>query len=156
VSDSSVTCQDTVTMLRGAIRGLLRACPPELVAKVGGLLRREDDDAAAGKPACDWADPAAREALVNALVRDGYRALVALRGERLDARVAEAAALLATVGRWGNRVRRQRLRHRRQPGLAGHLRAHPKWSRPRCRPHPAGGSATTSFRLCRRGRPDPR
>jgi hypothetical protein len=34
---------------------------------------------------------------VDALVRDAYRAHVALRGERLDPRVAEAAALLATV-----------------------------------------------------------
>jgi Transposase DDE domain len=34
---------------------------------------------------------------VDALVRDGYRAHYALRGERLEGRVAEAAALLATV-----------------------------------------------------------
>jgi len=34
---------------------------------------------------------------VDALVRDGYRTHDALRGERLDPRVAEAAALLATV-----------------------------------------------------------
>ena len=34
---------------------------------------------------------------MDALVRDGYRAHYALRGERLDPRVAEAAALLATV-----------------------------------------------------------
>ena len=42
-------------------------------------------------------DRAAREELVDALVRDAYRAHYALRGERLDPRVAEAAALLATV-----------------------------------------------------------
>jgi hypothetical protein len=34
---------------------------------------------------------------VDALVRDAYRAHYGLRGERLDPRVAEAAALLATV-----------------------------------------------------------
>jgi hypothetical protein len=34
---------------------------------------------------------------VDALVRDAYRAHYALRGQRLDPRVAEAAALLATV-----------------------------------------------------------
>ena len=95
--EDAVATQDTVTMLRGAVRGLLRACPPELALKVRSLLRREDDYAAPGKPACDWTDRAAREALVDALVRDGYRAHYALRGERLDARVAEAAALLATV-----------------------------------------------------------
>jgi len=95
--EDAVTTQDTVTMLRGAVRGLLRACPPPLAAKVRALLRRDDDYAAPGKPACDWTDRAAREALVDALVRDAYRAGYALRGERLDPRVAEAAALLATV-----------------------------------------------------------
>jgi hypothetical protein len=95
--EDAVATQDTVTMIRGAIRGLLRACPPELAAKVRGLLQREDDYRAPGKPACDWTDRAAREQLVDALVRDGYRAHYALRGERLDPPTAEAAALLATV-----------------------------------------------------------
>jgi hypothetical protein len=84
-------------MIRGAIRGLLGACPSPLEAKVRGLLQREDDYRAPGKPACDWTDRAARQELVDALVRDAYRAHSALRGERLDPRVAEAAALLATV-----------------------------------------------------------
>ena len=95
--EDAVATQDTVTMLRGAIRGLLRACPPALKAKVRAGLQRDDNYAAPGKPACDWTDRAAREALVDALVRDAYRAHYALRGERLDERVAEAAALLATV-----------------------------------------------------------
>jgi hypothetical protein len=134
--EDAVTTQDTVTMLRGAIRGLLRACPPPLAAKVRALLRRDDDDTAPGKPACDWTDRAAREALVDALVRDAYRAQFALRGERLDGRVAEAAALLATVtgqdieetddGRFAD------LRgHRPRPG---HLhRGHPSPPRPQDR-----------------------
>jgi len=91
--EDAVTTQDTVTMLRGAIRGLLRACPPALKTKVRAGLQREDDYAAPGKPACDWTDRAARDALV----RDAYRADDALRDQRLDPRVAEAAALLATV-----------------------------------------------------------
>jgi hypothetical protein len=95
--EDAVTTQDTVTMLRGAIRGLLRACPPALKAKVRAGLQRADDYAAPGKPACDWTDRAAREALVNALVRDAYRAHYALRDQRLDPRTAEAAELLATV-----------------------------------------------------------
>jgi Transposase DDE domain/Transposase domain (DUF772) len=95
--EDAVTTQDTVTILRGAIRGLLRACPSDLEAKVRGQLQREDDYRAPGKPTCDWTDRAAREALVDALVRDAYRAHYALRGERLDPRTAEAAALLATV-----------------------------------------------------------
>ena len=32
--EDAVTTQDTVTMIRGAIRGLLRACPPALKTKV--------------------------------------------------------------------------------------------------------------------------
>jgi hypothetical protein len=68
-----------------------------LAAKVRALLQRDDDYAAPGKPACDWTDRQAREALVDALVRDAYRAHFALRDQRLDPRVAEAAALLATV-----------------------------------------------------------
>jgi Transposase DDE domain/Transposase domain (DUF772) len=95
--EDAVTTQDTVTMLRGAIRGLLRVCPPPLAAEVRGLLDRDDDYVAPGKPACDWEDRAAREELVDALVRDAYRAHYALRGQRLDPRTAEAAALLATV-----------------------------------------------------------
>jgi Transposase domain (DUF772)/Transposase DDE domain len=95
--EDAVATQDTVTMLRGAIRGLLRACPPPLAAKVRAVLCRDDDYVAPGKPTCDWTDRAAREELVDALVRDAYRAHFALQGERLDQRVTEAAALLATV-----------------------------------------------------------
>jgi transposase-like protein DUF772 len=71
--EDAVTTQDTVTMLRGAIRGLLRACPSPLAAKVRGLLQRDDNYTAPGKPACDWEDPHARQELVDVLVRDAYR-----------------------------------------------------------------------------------
>jgi hypothetical protein len=93
----AVATQDTVTLLRGAIRGLLRACPAELASLVRAALQRDDDYAAAGKPVCDWEDAAAREQLVDALFRDGYRALDALRGVKLGPEVAKAAELLATV-----------------------------------------------------------
>jgi hypothetical protein len=93
----AVATQDTVTLLRGAIRGLLRVCPAELAAVVRAALQRDDDYAAAGKPVCDWDDVAAREQLVDALFRDGYRALDALRGQRLGPEVAQATELLATV-----------------------------------------------------------
>jgi hypothetical protein len=93
----AVATQDTVTLLRGAIRGLLRACPAELAARVRAALQRDDDYAAAGKPVCDWDDAASRERLVDALFRDGYRALGALRGLQLGPEVVQAAELLATV-----------------------------------------------------------
>jgi len=93
----AVATQDTVTLLRGAIRGLLRVCPAELAALVRAGLVRDDDYASAGKPVCDWEDAAAREQLVDGLFRDGYRALHALRGAQLGPEVAQAAELLATV-----------------------------------------------------------
>jgi Transposase DDE domain/Transposase domain (DUF772) len=93
----AVATQDTVTLLRGAIRGLLRACSAEQAALVRAALQRDDDYVAAGKPVCDWEDPQAREQLVDALFRDGYRALGALRGRRLGPEVTQAAELLATV-----------------------------------------------------------
>jgi transposase len=93
----AVATQDTVTLLRGAVRGLLRACPAELASLVRAALQRDDDYQAAGKPVCDWEDPHAREQLVDALFRDSYRALGALRGRTLGPEVAQAAELLAAV-----------------------------------------------------------
>jgi Transposase DDE domain/Transposase domain (DUF772) len=94
--DAVATC-DTVTLVRGGIRGLLRALPAELVQAVRAALQRDDDYQQPGKPVCDWDDPAAREELVDALFRDGYRALHALRGMQLGPDAAKAAELLATV-----------------------------------------------------------
>src|SRR6266508_2468577 len=64
----AVATQDTVTLLRGAIRGLLRACPAELAGLVRSALQRDDDYQAAGKPVCDWDDAVAREQLVAELL----------------------------------------------------------------------------------------
>src|SRR6266568_7598745 len=61
----AVSTMDTVTLVRSAIRGLLRACDGELAAQLRAVLRRDDDYTAAGKPACDYDDAAAREALVD-------------------------------------------------------------------------------------------
>jgi transposase len=93
----AVATLDTVSLVRGGIRGLLRALPAELAAQVRAGLRRNDDYATAGKPTCAWDDPAAREELVDVLFRDGYRALFALRGAQLDPDAAQAAELLAMV-----------------------------------------------------------
>src|SRR5918994_965958 len=93
----AVATQDTVSLVRGGIRGLLRVLPGQLATKVRAGLQRDDDYAAPGKPACDWDDPAARETLVDSLFRDGYRALFALRGAQLGPDAAQAAELLATV-----------------------------------------------------------
>ncbi|MDQ6783927.1 MAG: IS1182 family transposase [Actinomycetota bacterium] len=96
----AVATQDTVTQLRSAIRKLLGALDrdyPAVAAKVRAVLTRDDDYAGPGKPPCDWDDPAAREALVDALVKDALAALAALEGESLEGAAADAAELLATV-----------------------------------------------------------
>jgi hypothetical protein len=96
----AVATQDTITQLRSAIRKLLRVLDqsaPELAAKVRSVLTRDDDYAGPGKPSCDWDDDAAREALVDALVRDCIAALGVLDAEKLHGVVADAAQLVAIV-----------------------------------------------------------
>ena len=92
----AVTTEDTVTQLRAAIRKLLRALEgSSLMVRVRLALSRDDDYAGPGKPPCDWDDPEAREALVDALVRDALAGLAALEGRELLGPVREAAELLA-------------------------------------------------------------
>lgn len=93
----AVATMDTVTLIRSAIRGLLRACDGELADRLRAVLRRDDDYAAAGKPVCDYEDAAAREDLVDALARDARAALAVLDGQDLGPVAGQAAALLATV-----------------------------------------------------------
>jgi len=92
----AVATMDTVTLLRSGVRGLLRVAG-EREAALRGLLTRDDDYASSAKPVCDWDDPAAREALIDALARDASALLVALEGEPLEPALAEAATLLATL-----------------------------------------------------------
>lgn len=93
----AVATQDTVTLVRSAIRGLLRAAEQKLADEVRQVLRRDDDYSGAGKPTCDWDDVVAREALLDALVRDAQAALLVLDGRGLTPEVEAAVALLATV-----------------------------------------------------------
>jgi hypothetical protein len=93
----AVATQDTVTQLRAAIRKLLRALAGPAAARVRAGLARDDDYATPGKPPCDWDDPAAREALVDELVRDAQAALAAVDGEALAGAAREAAELLGLV-----------------------------------------------------------
>jgi Transposase DDE domain/Transposase domain (DUF772) len=93
----AVATMDTVTLIRSAVRGLLSVCDADLEGELRGLLGGEDDYRSAGKPVCDYDDPQAREALIDALVRDARALLQALDGRELPAGVAQAAALLAAV-----------------------------------------------------------
>jgi hypothetical protein len=93
----AVATQDTVTMIRSAIRQLLAAANTELKAELRGVLERDDDYVTAGKPACDWDDKVAREQLVADLAADANACLAVLDGRDLDDHVARIGELLATV-----------------------------------------------------------
>jgi len=96
----AVATQDTVTQLRAAIRKVLMVLDntdPTLAAGVRAALERDDQYATAGKPPCDWDDPAAREALIDELVHDALAALAVLNGETLGGPARDAADLLALV-----------------------------------------------------------
>ena len=49
----AVATMDTVTLIRSAIRGLLRVADPRWLAQVRAVLSRGDDYASAAKPVCD-------------------------------------------------------------------------------------------------------
>jgi hypothetical protein len=94
----AVATQDTVTLIRSAIRGLLRVVDEVQRVELRGACQRDDDYTAPGKPVCDWDDQTAREALIDALARDAYAILALLDGRAaLSPQIAEAARLLATV-----------------------------------------------------------
>ena len=91
----AVATQDTVTMLRSAIRQTLAAADAAgFGPRLRAVLRRDDDYASGGKAVCDWEDPAARGALVAELAEDASAVLEAMRGRALG---ADAAELLAAV-----------------------------------------------------------
>src|SRR5271166_276693 len=80
----AVATQDTVTQLISVIRKVAREVPGA-AGQIAAVCTGHDYSAP-GKPKIDWDDPAAKEALVSALVADG-----------LDERAASALALLALV-----------------------------------------------------------
>jgi hypothetical protein len=95
VLDDAVATQDTVTQLIGAIRRARRDVPgaETLIAE---HCRAHDYDNP-GKPAIAWDDEQARADLVDALVGDAHRLLGHLPEQELDAKAADALALLALI-----------------------------------------------------------
>jgi IS5 family transposase len=93
----AVATMDTITLLRSAIRGLLKVADAQLEARLRGLITSGDDYASSAKPQIDWDDQAAREELIDSRARDGYAMLAHLDGETLEGGLGEAAKLLATV-----------------------------------------------------------
>jgi hypothetical protein len=93
----AVATQDTVTMIRSAIRRLLAAADPGLETELGAVLARDDDYGSGGKPTCDWDDADARRVLVADLAADAHACLAVLDGRTLSEAVTEIGELLATV-----------------------------------------------------------
>ena len=93
----AVATMDTVTLVRSAIRGLLKTADAQLEGELRGALSGGDDYRASGKPACDWNDADARAGLIDQLARDGVALLGLLEGRGLEPAVSQAVELLATV-----------------------------------------------------------
>jgi hypothetical protein len=89
----AVSSQDTVTQLISAIRRVAREVPgaAEKIAKVC----TGHDYSKPGKPAIDWDDPAAKDALVSALVNDANALVEVFKDAELEEAAASALALLA-------------------------------------------------------------
>jgi hypothetical protein len=95
VLDDAVATQDTVTQLIAAIRRVGREVPGAAAMIAAQCTGHDYRDP--GKPAIAWNDPEARARLVDALVSDAHRLLGHLPDAELDAKPAEAVALLALV-----------------------------------------------------------
>jgi transposase len=93
----AVATMDTVTLIRSAIRGLVKVADADLEGELRRAMKSGDDYASASKPQIDWDDPAARDGLVDSRAKDAYACLAVLDGRELAEKVGEAARLLATV-----------------------------------------------------------
>lgn len=93
----AVATMDTVTLIRSAIRGLLKVADAKLAAELRATLSSGDNYASSAKPQVDWDDAAAREALIDWRAKDGYACLLVLEGKEFGPEVTQAATLLATV-----------------------------------------------------------
>jgi len=91
----AVATQDTVTQLVSAVRRVAREVPG--AAEQIAAVCTGHDYSRPGKPAVGWDDPAAKDALVSALVNDANALVAAFKGAELDEQAASALALLALV-----------------------------------------------------------
>jgi hypothetical protein len=91
----AVATQDTVTQLIAAIRRVAREVPGA-AGQIAAVCTGHDY-ARPGKPAIDWDDPAAKDALVSALVNDANALVAVFGGAELAEPAAAAVALLALV-----------------------------------------------------------
>lgn len=93
----AVATMDTITLIRSAIRGLLKAADAELAAALRAVVQSGDDYASCAKPQIDWEDNDARTELVDSRAKDGFAMVMTLSGRELSPAVHQAACLLLTV-----------------------------------------------------------
>lgn len=93
----AVATMDTITLIRSAIRALLKVADPALETKLRAVLTSGDDYLSLSKPQIDWEEQAGREQLIDSRARDGFACLTVLEGRKLNPAVTEAGELLATV-----------------------------------------------------------
>ena len=93
----AVATMDTVTLIRSAIRALLKGADPVFEAELRAVLTSGDDYLSLSKPQIDWEDATGREQLIDSRARDGFACLSVLEGRKLHSSVTEAGELLATV-----------------------------------------------------------
>jgi DDE family transposase/transposase-like protein DUF772 len=99
VMEDAVATQDTVTQVIAAIRRVARTLPGGAALVAAHATATGDDYAQPGKPLIAWDDPAARAALIDALVRDARAVLAAIGAGDPPAEgpAADAVGLLALV-----------------------------------------------------------
>jgi hypothetical protein len=95
ILDDAVATQDTVTQLIAAVRRVAREVPgaERVIAEVTSAHDYTDP----GKPRIAWNDQAAREQLVDGLVRDALAVIEGVAEQDPDSSAAEAVGLLALV-----------------------------------------------------------
>jgi Transposase domain (DUF772) len=156
VLQDAVATQDTVTQVIAAIRRVARTLPGGAALVAAHATATGHDYARPGKPLIAWDDPAARAALIDALVRDARAVLAAIGAGHPPAEgpAADAVGLLALVagqdvefvpdpddpgggGRWriAHRVAADRVISTVDP-------------RPGMRTRPCTGAPTGSRRIC--------
>jgi hypothetical protein len=94
----AVATMDTITLIRSAVRTLLRVADTGLETELRAVLSSGDDYVSLSKPQIVWDDPTERDALIDSRARDAQACLLVLdsRDDLADT-VAQAAIMLATV-----------------------------------------------------------
>ncbi|WP_298343539.1 IS1182 family transposase [Ferrimicrobium sp.] len=93
----AVATMDTITLIRSAIRNLLKVADRSLRDSLVRVLTSGDDYASSAKPTIDWDDRDAQAELIDSRAKDAYACLVVLEAKELTPEVNQAAHLLATV-----------------------------------------------------------